>query len=1048
MILPCLLGLALTLAQRDSSEPELIDGFEQASAWSAHPADGVLATLHTDRGRTGQALRLDFDFQGGGGYAIARRALAIDLPANYAFTFWLRGTSPVNTLEFKLVDSTGENVWWYTERDRRFDGTWQRVTVRRRQIGFAWGPAGGGELRHPAALELVITAGRGGGRGSVWFDDLTLTPLPDLGPYDRVPLATASAALPAHPPAFALDGDSTTAWQARAGSHVELTVDFQRPREFGGLTLRWSAGGGARDYDVLLSDDGASWETIRRVRSGDGGRDDLFLPDQEGRYLRLALLAPAGTRDYRLADLVVQPLTYGASLNGFWQVIAAGSPPGSYPRYLSGTRAYWTVVGVDGAREEALINEDGAVEAGKGEFSVEPFLADSGRLYSWHEASQRVSLAQGALPLPSVEWTMGTLRLTVTAFAVGPASGSSAVVRYRVRNTGHGTRRPTLYLAVRPFQVNPPWQFLNTPGGAARVDSLRWTGTALRVNANREVIPFTPPAQVAVSPFDGGEIVSHLRDGRLPPARVVRDPFAAASGVLAWPLNLPAGTARDVAIEIPLTGDLRANLAPAPLSRVTDAEAGTSGWWQQALDRATISLPPAGDHLARTIRSTLAYILINRDGPSIQPGSRSYERSWIRDGSLTSAALLRFGQPEVVREFIEWYAGFQYPSGKVPCCVDARGADPVPEHDSHGEFIYLVMEYWRHTGDDSLLARMWPHVLRAADYIDSLRQTGRTAEYRAPERRAFFGLLPPSISHEGYSAKPMHSYWDDFFALRGLKDAARMAEVLGHPDDAARLAAMRDEFRADLLASLERVMREHAIDYLPGAADLGDFDPTSTTIAVSPVGELSSLPHGALERTFEHYWENTVARRSPGSTWEAYTPYEMRTVGTMLRLFGKERALDLLRMFLDDQEPREWNQWPEVVWHDRRAPRFIGDLPHTWVGSDFLRSAADLFVYEDEADSALVLAAGVDEAWLTAPGVVVRNLSTWWGPLSYSMARMGSEVRAHIAAGTRIPVGGIRLVAPSPGSLRRATLNGTAVSVDGSGTVVLRRLPAEVVFEY
>ena len=35
------------------------------------------------------------------------------------------------------------------------------------------------------------------------------------------------------------------------------------------------------------------------------------------------------------------------------------------------------------------------------------------------------------------------------------------------------------------------------------------------------------------------------------------------------------------------------------------------------------------------------------------------------------------------------------------------------------------------------------------------------------------GLVTESISHEGYSAKPVHSYWDDFWALRGLDDAGR-----------------------------------------------------------------------------------------------------------------------------------------------------------------------------------------------------------------------------------------------------------------------------------
>ena len=32
---------------------------------------------------------------------------------------------------------------------------------------------------------------------------------------------------------------------------------------------------------------------------------------------------------------------------------------------------------------------------------------------------------------------------------------------------------------------------------------------------------------------------------------------------------------------------------------------------------------------------------------------------------------------------------YQFANGKVPCCVDRRGADPVPENDSAGEFLFL-----------------------------------------------------------------------------------------------------------------------------------------------------------------------------------------------------------------------------------------------------------------------------------------------------------------------------------------------------------------------
>src|SRR6476619_4461820 len=112
--------------------------------------------------------------------------------------------------------------------------------------------------------------------------------------------------------------------------------------------------------------------------------------------------------------------------------------------------------------------------------------------------------------------------------------------------------------------------------------------------------------------------------------------------------------------------------------------------------------------------------------------------------------------------------------------------------------------------------------------MDSLRRSRKTPEYQQPDKRVFYGLLPQSISHEGYSAKPMHSYWDDFFALRGFKDAAEIARVLEKPE-ASRYATVRDEFRHDLYASIQLSMVQHHIDYIPGAAELGDFDATSTT---------------------------------------------------------------------------------------------------------------------------------------------------------------------------------------------------------------------------
>ena len=92
-----------------------------------------------------------------------------------------------------------------------------------------------------------------------------------------------------------------------------------------------------------------------------------------------------------------------------------------------------------------------------------------------------------------------------------------------------------------------------------------------------------------------------------------------------------------------------------------------------------------------------------------------------------------------------------------------------------------------------------------------------------------------------------------------------------------------------------------------------------------------------------------------------------------MRLGQPERARELLGLFLADRRPPAWNQWPEVVYRDLRAPNFLGDLPHTWVASDFIRSFLDLLAYERDSDQALVLAAGVPDDWIAAPGGVERD---------------------------------------------------------------------------
>lgn len=1027
------------------------------SEWKAAPAPGVSASISRAASVPSGALHLDFDFGGKAGWAAATRKVDLVLPARWELRLKLRGEALPNDLELKLADPSGENVWWFRKRSTTLPRELSPLRVKQRQVEFAWGPAGGGIPSRIGSIEVTVTAGRGG-KGWLEVSDLAVVELPPEPPPLPVSVSASSSA-PGQEASRAFDGDPGTSWRASSAGGAVWTVDLGSVRELGGLVVEHGASFASR-YAVDLSEDGTTFTTVREVTGGNGGRDWLLLPESEARMVRIRLVEGPSTEPFELREVAVKPLAFGATPNAFVAEVAKDAPRGAWPRYLAGEQSYWAVVGVDGDANEGLLSEDGALEAGAGLFSVEPFLLDGGRLVTWAEVSASQTLLDGDLPIPQVSWDAKEVGLETTALAAGLPGSSALLARYRITNRTKAARKVRLVLAIRPLQVNPPWQFLGTPGGVSEIRSLGVGGGRAVVNGKQLVVPLVAPSAAGATAFDAGDVSDVLRAGNLPPSAAVEDPAGLASGAFAFDLELPAQGSREVVVAIPFDR----TKAPAELGEAF----GSAAWpglssadasalfdallsreregWRSRLDRVTFDVPPEAERYVKVLKSQLAWILVNRDGPAIQPGSRSYARSWIRDGSLTSEALLRLGHGAEARSFLLWYAGFQGDDGRVPCCVDQRGADGVPENDSHGQLLFLIGETVRYTGDRGLAGRMWPHVVSAVAYLDQLRQKRRTAEYERPEKRELYGLLPESISHEGYSAKPMHSYWDDFFGLRGLKDAVWLATLLGKESEAKAFSRIRDELAADLHASIRLVMERHGIDYLPGCAELGDFDATSTTAALAPGGEQARLPKEALERTFAKYLEN-IAKREAGEG-EIYTPYEWRTVGALVRLGRRADAKRLAELFFRDLRPAGWNQWGEVVWRDPRTPKFVGDIPHTWVGSDFVRSFLDLFAYEREEDASLVVAAGIPEAWVrSGRGVSVKGLVTPWGLLDLSLSAEGKGVRIRLSGPKSLPAGGLVVRPPLSSPLRTATVDGRPAPPSPGGEVVVRSLPAEVVVQ-
>src|SRR5437016_2415447 len=306
------------------------------AGWTTVASEGARVWTLQEPGHSGMGMRVGFDLGAGGGYVIVHKQLSLPLPENYAFTFYLRGEGRRNNFEFKLLDPTGKNVWWRNQRDFSFPTDWQPVTIRKSRLSLAWGPSKAREPKQVGAIEFAISSGEGGS-GSFWIDDLGFEEREPAVQDGVPPDVQASTSLAGHEPPLMLDQDPATGWKSDPVPSTQWVVlDFRKNREYGGFVIDWDPDDYATAFAVQASNDGTQWTTSFATTTGHGGRDYIYLPEAESRFVRLDLQHSSRAQGYGIATLMVKPFSFSASPNDFFAAIARDAPAGTYPKYLDG----------------------------------------------------------------------------------------------------------------------------------------------------------------------------------------------------------------------------------------------------------------------------------------------------------------------------------------------------------------------------------------------------------------------------------------------------------------------------------------------------------------------------------------------------------------------------------------------------------------------------------------------------------------------------------------------------------------------------------------
>ena len=212
---------------------------------------------------------------------------------------------------------------------------------------------------------------------------------------------------------------------------------------------------------------------------------------------------------------------------------------------------------------------------------------------------------------------------------------------------------------------------------------------------------------------------------------------------------------------------------------------------------------------------------------------------------------------------------------------------------------------------------------------------------------------------------------------------------------------------------------------IPGSADREDFDPTSTSIAFEPCRVEDVLPSEFLSRTYDLAADRITQIGAPDFKAN-YTPYSLpRPQRLCVPGSDRRRRSVCSRSCSQGRRPQGWRGWAEVVWGEPRAPEYIGDMPHTWIGAEFATAIRRMLLRENAG--ALELFRAVPDEWWRGDGIKLRQLPTAFGLVDLKAARDESRATIELSLTGPAPE---RITFRYPGA-KRAFADGEPCAIQG-----------------
>ena len=612
--------------------------------------------------------------------------------------------------------------------------------------------------------------------------------------------------------------------------------------------------------------------------------------------------------------------------------------------HINLTHRNWTAVGLPDVQELPIVDPRGLVTPWLAGWSLDGWIVTDDRRALFPSqmlvGSQRL-LHEGGLTVVT-ETCQGalTLRSMVEVISVG------GVPTCQIRLLGCADTSGWLVAALRPYN----------PEGISPIHRIDVVSdrTGWMVNGQHPVTFAAAPQRFVSSHYRWGDVATRISMTKEEPRAECPVGLATAAALFPLAPGIPA----EITIHVPLV-ELRKH------AHTNGHPIGTLPSWDQAL--AGHCLLQVSDARWKFLYETAVRTLILHGPGDVYAGPYTYKRFWFRDAAFIIHAMLCAGLTQRAERALDRFPSHQTASGYF------RSQDG--EWDSNGQALWILQRFCEMTARPP--KPQWSRAIaKAGRWIQRKRLSQRLTHPHA-------GLLPAGFSAEHLGPNDYY-YWDDFWAVAGLRAAASLTEAYHNSSLADSFRREADNLLTCIDRSLEFVQRRLGYAAVPASVYRRMDAGAVGSLAASYPLQLWTPDDPRIAATVNFLLTNCFFKGGffHSISHSGINPYLTLHVAQVLLRSGDLRHQEVMQAITELASPT--GQWPEAV-HPTTQGGCMGDGQHVWAAAEWLLMARNCFVREEGPDR-LVLCSGLPPAWCVQPATLSFGPApTSSGPVSVSV---------------------------------------------------------------